>query len=69
MRNPSPCSVSARARDREHALDALGAAGHEHAELVAAEPVGGPVRRDGFGEVAPSRRSRMSPAGWPKLSL
>ena len=42
---------------------------HEHAELVAAEPVGAPVRPTASASRAPRRASSSSPAGWPKASL
>ena len=45
-------------------------AGEQHAELVAADPVGGAVLADRVAcSAAPRRTSSSSPAGWPKVSL
>ena len=59
-----------RGGSRDDRLGELGAGVEQHAELVAAHPVGAAARRRRAREVA--RRgaaSSASPAGWPKVSL
>ena len=50
-------------------VDPVASGGDEHAELVAAEPVGVAGGRDRLASRAASRTSSPSPAGWPKASL
>ncbi len=68
---PSPCSRQRRRRRPARSGSTPAAPGCEqHAELVAAEPVGAAVAAHGVpASRSPRRASSPSPAGWPKVSL
>ena len=63
-------ALGERVGGRGHArVEVVAARIEQHAELVAAEPVGRPSGSTAVASLAPRRASSASPAMWPKVSL
>ena len=64
--NAPPCSASAVARLLEERVRIAHRGGDQHAELIAAQPVDGPMGLDRFPQTAPEPREQRIPGDMPE---